>query len=157
MRTSRRNAQVARARSTILAGLVFCAAPAVGQEGTACAIKGNVSDSGRLYYTPDDPRYGKVRINRKDERRFCSEEEATAAGWEKAERSTSCAASPDDDLPDPRAPSPDCAIKGNQSGIYHLPGGHCYAETTIRAGNRRERWFCSEEEARAAGFRRSRL
>jgi len=53
----------------------------------------------------------------------------------------------------------DCAIKGNISqltgeGINHIPGGGYYAETIIdqSAG---ERWFCSEAEARAAGWRTS--
>lgn len=58
------------------------------------------------------------------------------------------------------APAPaGCAIKGNigRTGtrIYHLPGQTFYARTVIRvtAG---ERWFCSEAEARAAGWRRAR-
>lgn len=52
-----------------------------------------------------------------------------------------------------------CLIKGNisRSGkrIYHVPGGEFYDRTRIHPG-RGERWFCSEEEARAAGWRRSR-
>ena len=48
-----------------------------------------------------------------------------------------------------------CLIKGNisKSGrIYHVPGSRWYEKTKIdaRAG---ERWFCSEDEARAAGWR----
>jgi hypothetical protein len=50
-------------------------------------------------------------------------------------------------------------IKGNVSfngdeKIYHVPGQAYYDETTIdtRYG---ERWFCTEDEARAAGWRRS--
>jgi endonuclease YncB( thermonuclease family) len=51
-----------------------------------------------------------------------------------------------------------CVIKGNISAngrIYHLPGQEHYDRTTIRpeAG---ERWFCTEAEARAAGWRRAR-
>lgn len=55
-----------------------------------------------------------------------------------------------------RPPNSRCAIKGNinQRGdrIYHLPGAESYDATVIdeRAG---ERWFCSEAEARAAGWR----
>ncbi len=49
-----------------------------------------------------------------------------------------------------------CLIKGNisQSGarIYHSPGGRSYAATRISEANG-ERWFCSEEEARTAGWR----
>lgn len=51
-----------------------------------------------------------------------------------------------------------CAIKGNvgRSGkrIYHLPGQADYASTRIDP-RRGEQWFCSEAEARAAGFRRA--
>ena len=48
-----------------------------------------------------------------------------------------------------------CAIKGNISGperIYHLPGSHNYARTTINEV-KGERWFCSEDDAKAAGWR----
>lgn len=52
-----------------------------------------------------------------------------------------------------------CAIKGNISGrgerIYHLPGQEHYARTRI-SPSKGERWFCSEAEARAAGWRRAR-
>ncbi len=53
-----------------------------------------------------------------------------------------------------------CLIKGNipRSGerIYHVPGGAYYSRTRINAA-KGERWFCTEEEAQAAGWRRSRL
>jgi micrococcal nuclease len=50
-----------------------------------------------------------------------------------------------------------CVIKGNISSggkIYHVPGGAYYEKTDIytSAG---ERWFCSEAEAVAAGWRKS--
>ena len=52
-----------------------------------------------------------------------------------------------------------CTIKGNigKSGtrIYHMPGGRFYDRTRINA-SKGERWFCTEAEARAAGWRRSR-
>lgn len=52
-----------------------------------------------------------------------------------------------------------CNIKGNVSinsgeRIYHLPGQEFYAATTIRP-EYGERWFCSEAEARSAGWRKS--
>ena len=54
---------------------------------------------------------------------------------------------------------PGCAIKGNISRdgkrIYHLPGQRFYDQTGIDTGAG-ERWFCSEAEARAAGWRRAR-
>ncbi|MEQ1405552.1 succinoglycan biosynthesis protein exoi [Neorhizobium sp. Rsf11] len=53
-----------------------------------------------------------------------------------------------------------CDIKGNISinsreRIFHVPGQEDYAATKIspRYG---ERWFCSEDEARAAGWRKAR-
>ena len=54
-----------------------------------------------------------------------------------------------------------CNIKGNVSvhtgeRIYHLPGQEYYDETQIRTDHG-ERWFCSEAEARAAGWRRSKV
>lgn len=52
-----------------------------------------------------------------------------------------------------------CLIKGNISAkgerIYHLPGQEHYGRTRIATG-KGERWFCSEREARAAGWRRAR-
>jgi hypothetical protein len=52
-----------------------------------------------------------------------------------------------------------CLIKGNISAkgerIYHMPGAEHYARTSINA-SKGERWFCSEAEARDAGWRRSR-
>ena len=51
-----------------------------------------------------------------------------------------------------------CNIKGNisQNGdrIYHVPGQKWYSRTRIDISSG-ERWFCTEEEARAAGWRRS--
>lgn len=56
------------------------------------------------------------------------------------------------------APDPSCAIKGNvnSSGerIYHVPGGAFYNRTDIKP-EEGDRWFCTEAEAQAAGFRRS--
>ena len=54
---------------------------------------------------------------------------------------------------------PGCRIKGNisKSGkrIYHVPGGRYYDQTGVNT-SKGERWFCTEGEARAAGWRRSR-
>ncbi|MCC3305667.1 thermonuclease family protein [Sneathiella sp. HT1-7] len=49
----------------------------------------------------------------------------------------------------------DCNIKGNISEngrIYHIPGSRWYSATRINENNG-ERWFCSELEALAAGWR----
>lgn len=54
------------------------------------------------------------------------------------------------------APDPACQIKGNISAdgvrIYHVPGQAFYERTGIRA-EAGERWFCSEAQARASGWR----
>jgi len=57
--------------------------------------------------------------------------------------------------------SPSCNIKGNVSidtgeRIYHVPGQKYYSQTNIRP-DYGERYFCSEDEARRAGWRRSRI
>lgn len=55
-------------------------------------------------------------------------------------------------------PSPDCTIKGNISApgerIYHVAGCGSYEQTRIDVRNG-ERWFCSEEEAEEAGWRKA--
>lgn len=53
------------------------AAPAAG-----CAVKGNVSDRGRIYHLPGSPAYARTRIDEgAGERWFCTAAEAEAAGW----------------------------------------------------------------------------
>lgn len=52
-----------------------------------------------------------------------------------------------------------CAIKGNISinsreKIFHVPGQYYYDATIIRP-EYGERWFCTEAEARAAGWRKA--
>ena len=51
-----------------------------------------------------------------------------------------------------------CDIKGNISAggehIYHMPSQDYYNETRIDF-SKGERWFCSESEARSAGWRKS--
>lgn len=61
----------------------------------------------------------------------------------------------------PQGNGASCNIKGNVSidtgeRIYHVPGQRYYSETRIdpRFG---ERYFCSEAEARNAGWRKSRV
>lgn len=61
-----------------------------------------------------------------------------------------------------RAPAPSasrrdgCYVKGNINGdgekIYHVPDSSSYRSTEIDQ-SRGERWFCTEREARAAGWR----
>ena len=59
----------------------------------------------------------------------------------------------------PVAPSPECTIKGNvnRAGecIYHKPTSRWYAKIEMRV-NKGTRWFCSVEEAEAAGCRETR-
>ncbi len=47
-----------------------------------------------------------------------------------------------------------CVIKGNigkRGHIFHVPGSRSYESTKISA-DKGERWFCTEDEARAAGW-----
>lgn len=84
--------------------------------------------------------------------------------WRAAQRGkadTSSVVSPMSSATSPAAASEQsgaCNIKGNISRngvhIYHVPGQKYYAQTRISAG-KGERWFCTEQEARAAGWRRS--
>lgn len=49
-----------------------------------------------------------------------------------------------------------CIIKGNVSGngrIYHMPGQADYER--VKMNHPEKRWFCSEEEAQKAGWRRA--
>lgn len=54
------------------------------------------------------------------------------------------------------APRPDCPIKGNITAegkrIYHTPFSRWYDRTRI-SPDKGERWFCTENDARAAGWR----
>lgn len=52
-----------------------------------------------------------------------------------------------------------CNIKGNVSAttgerIYHVPGQKYYSATRI-SPQYGDRWFCTEQQARAAGWRKS--
>ncbi len=59
----------------------------------------------------------------------------------------------------PVAPSPDCTIKGNVNSagecIYHKPTSRWYAQIKMHV-SKGTRWFCSVEEAEAAGCRETR-
>src|SRR5690606_38763984 len=59
----------------------------------------------------------------------------------------------------PMLPGSGCNIKGNVNRvtgerIYHVPGQKYYRATRISPPHA-DRWFCSEQEARRAGWRRS--
>lgn len=56
------------------------------------------------------------------------------------------------------SPTPECTIKGNMTRtgecIYHVTGGRYYDAVKMDL-SKGKRWFCSQEEAEAAGCRRS--
>jgi len=54
----------------------------------ACRIKGNISSKGqRIYHLPGQQAYAQTRISiTKGERWFCSQTDATLAGWRRARR-----------------------------------------------------------------------
>ncbi|MDO5627852.1 MAG: thermonuclease family protein [Mobilicoccus sp.] len=78
----------------------------------------------------------------------CSSQAASAAGTSARDQGTA----PQTDS----TPAGACDIKGNinREGvkIYHVPGSRSYDKTKINEANG-ERWFCSEAEARDAGWR----
>lgn len=52
-----------------------------------CAIKGNISNNGRIFHVPGQEFYDRTGINeRRGERWFCSASEARQAGWRAARR-----------------------------------------------------------------------
>lgn len=69
--------------------------------------------------------------------------------WRKTRRAVVTEQTPPDDR---------CVIKGNINAkgarIFHMPGMRSYVSTRINVAAG-ERWFCSEAEARAAGWRRA--
>lgn len=62
--------------------------------------------------------------------------------------SSSGAATNTSSSPSSSSNSSECNIKGSNSGIYHTPSSSYYNRTTNVA-----QWFCSVEEAQAAGYR----
>jgi endonuclease YncB( thermonuclease family) len=60
------------------------------------------------------------------------------------------------DQPSSQSSRDGCSVKGNINGdgerIYHVPGSPSYDNTAINE-SRGERWFCTEAQARAAGWR----
>ena len=80
--------------------------------------------------------------------------------WRRAKRASGVETRPEMEKPLASIPTPaqaTCAIKVNISRkgdkIYHLPGSRAYDRTVITTGSG-ERMFCSEDEAKAAGWRR---
>ena len=58
----------------------WTAAEQVAPQG--CPIKGNISESGKIYHAPWSPWYEKTRVDEaKGERWFCGEANAVASGW----------------------------------------------------------------------------
>lgn len=60
---------------------------ATSPENANCVIKGNINSAGeKIYHPPGCPYYNKTKIDEaRGERWFCSEAEAVAAGWRKAQ------------------------------------------------------------------------
>ena len=72
--------------------------------------------------------------------------------------STPTAPAPFAPQPPPGADAGKCVIKGNISSsgekIYHVPGGRSYDDTIITE-SKGESWFCTEQEAVDAGWRKA--
>jgi endonuclease YncB( thermonuclease family) len=62
-------------------------APTEAPPDPACAIKGNVNRKGEhIFHVPGQRDYERINMQAVAKRWFCSEEEAEAAGWRKAQR-----------------------------------------------------------------------
>lgn len=79
--------------------------------------------------------------------------------WRRAKRANGIETRPEMEKPATSAPVPErtaCTIKGNISRtgdkVYHLPGSRDYERTVIEEASG-ERMFCTEDEAKAAGWR----
>jgi hypothetical protein len=124
------------------------------------AIKFEPFARGRFHSDEDD-----ARQNRRGMWRGCFVAPQHLRYWRRAVApllGSTCANEPnarDKLFPDNAEMPPGCLIKGKfvvrakltgHRGIYHLEGCSSY-----RALKNPNRWFCSEEEAQAAGFRRA--
>lgn len=115
------------------------------------------------YKQYSDGRYDQEEVEAKREKRgLWAGQFVVPANWRRGERLPSedgKAVTPADTRTTSAAGGKDgCRIKGNISSsgkIYHLPGGRSYDDTRIDE-SKGERWFCSEGDARAAGWRAAR-
>jgi hypothetical protein len=85
----------------------------------------------------------------------------TSGPTAKAKAKATPKATPKKAAPPSKSGGKRCVIKGNVSyntgeRIYHVPGQKYY-EATIITASKGERWFCTEAQARAAGWRKSRV
>lgn len=77
------------ARSGPVIPVVTCVGGCVTPPDASCTIKGNISVSSgeRIYHVPGQAFYDETEISPEyGERWFCTEDEATEAGWRKAKR-----------------------------------------------------------------------
>ncbi|MCC6007684.1 MAG: thermonuclease family protein [Rhodobacteraceae bacterium] len=120
-----------------------CALPS-GADLGATLVEAGVA----LAYRTISTRYvAQERVARAAHRGVWSGEIVPPWEWRAARRARHAAAS--------HPPDPDCTIKGNISErgrIYHVPGSPSYDRTSVNEA-RGQRWFCSVEEAEAAGWR----
>ncbi len=132
-----------------------------------CAIKGNIATDRhnrgiKRYHDVGTPRYAEtvVRLEQGD-RWFCSIQQAQKSGFERAGTFVGKNALDYRDCEIPtdipaQALAQRCFIKGNisRSGrIFHVRGSRWYAETQVTL-QRGEKWFCEEDDAIKAGWRR---
>ncbi len=124
-----------------------------------CDIKGNINSKKiRIYHLPGSRSYNPTKINKKNERWFCTEKQAQDAGWRAAGRFAKRPVREPADCKLPKGrKAGDPLIKGNITKLgklYHLPCSGLYAETIIdeKAG---EKWFRTEDEAHKAGWFKS--
>ncbi|MBW6416670.1 thermonuclease family protein [Celeribacter sp. PS-C1] len=138
-------------------GEVACVEKARDRYGRTVAVC--YGDAGDL--NAEMVRAGAAYAYAKYSRDYVADEEAARAGghglWRAGSQAPAAYRAETRVAPAPQTPPSDCAIKGNISSsgkLYHMPGGRWYDGTRINATSG-ERWFCSESEARAAGWRKA--
>ena len=99
------------------------------------------------YSYPPDIKYQELFVKAQQEAR-----EANRGLWNSCQAQTETSTSQENNS------NSSCLIKGNISSsgekIYHLPGCGSYEKTKIDEA-RGEKWFCTESEAVAAGWRKA--
>ncbi|OIO55546.1 hypothetical protein AUJ46_01090 [Candidatus Peregrinibacteria bacterium CG1_02_54_53] len=129
-----------------------------GQDIGAAMIRDGYAESYRKYPHPRIESYNSLEASAKERKAGLW----SACAAPVAVSSKAAVATP---LTQPTSPQPqaqtgngECVIKGNVNAkkdrIYHLPGCGSYTQTQIRPGEG-DRWFCTEAEAQAAGFRKA--
>lgn len=146
-----------------------------GQDIGAAMVRDGYAESYRKYPHPRIDSYNALETQAKQEKNglwgSCAAQQGTTASKAPAPAPTTSSAQavipvapagntnpPQFQEQPPPPKEQECVIKGNVNSdgekIYHLPGCKSYNVTKIKP-EEGDRWFCTEDEARSAGFRKA--